>query len=207
MRQPGWARGREAARMLLHRALYQAFLTSATFRTFAADRLPPREWPAELLRRLGLNLPTAEQSLWVHGEGLGEFNAAGPLIRRLRDVLPGSRLVLTTSRPWTARWLRDGHPDAHCLPPPWDVPGAARRFLRRLRPRLIILLDFPAGFCPAVLTEARRTGVPVAVVNGRVLPANCPARFRVARRLGLTRFAARWVDRFCVQGRSTAGQL
>src|SRR5262245_17603316 len=193
--------------MLQRRALYQGFLTCATLRTFVADRLSLRDGSVDLLHRLGLFLPTTEQSLWVHGEGLGEFHAAGPLLRRLRDAHPGLRLVLTTSRPCTALWLGKHFPDAICLPPPWDVPGTARRFFSQLHPRLLLLLEFHDGFGPAVLKFARQAGVPVAVVNGRALPPTGPLRFRAAGCLGLTWWAAGLIDRFCVQSEEMTARL
>ena len=56
------------------------------------------DWFREMLLRLGLFPERARRSLWVHGEGLGEFRLAKPLLRALNEACPGHRLVLTTSR-------------------------------------------------------------------------------------------------------------
>jgi 3-deoxy-D-manno-octulosonic-acid transferase len=49
---------------------------------------------------------------------------------------------------------------------PFDLGFAVRRFFERYRPGALVLVE--GDYWPLVLTEARRRGVPVAVVNGRV---------------------------------------
>ena len=49
---------------------------------------------------------------------------------------------------------------------PLDLPGATRRFLARLRPRLVLLLE--RELWPTFLYQAQAQGVAVALVNARL---------------------------------------
>src|SRR5262245_15639250 len=181
------------------RLVHLIFLVFACFRTLVADRCPVRHWFVEVLRRLGLWLPRVERCIWVHGEGMGEFNAARRLIGLILEACPGHRLLLTSSRPNTLRWLKSRYPDAECLPLPWDVAPGVGRFFRRLNPELIVLLEFADGFPPAALFRARKSNVPIVVANARQLPQPKPLRYRLADQLGLNRITNAIVDLFCVQ--------
>jgi 3-deoxy-D-manno-octulosonic-acid transferase len=181
------------------RLFYFGFLVLAFARTLLVERLRPRSWFAEL-RACRARFPQrAARSIWLHGEGLGEFAAAAALIDQLRQSCGSCRLVLSASRPTIRRWLAARYPDAVVVPPPWDLSGCVRRFFRRLRPRLLLLLEFHDGFCPGALLHARRQGIPVVVVNARRLPAQCPLRYRLAARLQLVRKSVRRIDLFCTQ--------
>lgn len=194
-------------RLLVRRALFAGFQALATVGMLIRDRQPLRCWPGHLLPCLGHFAERAEQAVWIHGEGMGEFNAAHDLIAALRLQLPEARFVFTASRSATSEWLRARYPDDLALPHTWDVPFAVGRFTRALNPRLIVLLEFHDGFCPGALRWARAAGVPVVVVNARTLHAGRPWRFRVATGLGLVQAAARHIDGFITQDEATAGDL
>jgi len=181
------------------RLAYLAFLVLALIRTLLADRAGLRQWLAAIWQRCGRFPGRARQSIWLHGEGLGEFQAAVPLLDALRGRYPGFRLVLTTSRPALVHWLAQRFPGCICLPPPWDLARCVGRFFRQLQPRLLVLLEFHDGFCPGVLLRAAALGIPVVVVNARALPAGSPWRFRVAERLGLSAHLAGVIDLYCAQ--------
>lgn len=185
------------ARLLLlfaARLIHLGWLIAAGLR----DTLASRDL-GSLLPSFGFGLPAGPPSLWIHGEGLGEFLAAEPLLRRLRLARPEHRLVLSASSAATRRWLTGRHPDAIVLPMPRDLATAAFRWFARLDPRLIVLLDFADGFCPAALEVASRRGVAAVVVNGRRLRPPRPRRYALADRLGLTRYVETLIPRFCVQ--------
>jgi 3-deoxy-D-manno-octulosonic-acid transferase len=180
------------------RLVHLAWLIAAALR----DALVSRDY-ASLLRSFGFGLPPGGPSLWIHGEGLGEFLAAEPLFRRLRSACPGHRLVLSASSAPTRRWLSGRHPDAVVLPMPRDIATAAFRWFARLDPRLILLLEFGDGFCPAILELASRRGVGAAVVNGRRLRPPRPLRYALADLLGLVRYVESLVRCVCVQDTAT----
>lgn len=109
----------------------------------------------------------APGALWLHAVSLGETRAALPLIEALRQRQPGLRLLLThgtaTGRTAGAKLLRDGDSQVWL---PYDTPGAARRFLRRFKPAVGVLME--TELWPALLREAQAAGVPVVQANARL---------------------------------------
>jgi 3-deoxy-D-manno-octulosonic-acid transferase len=191
----------------LRRLVFAGFQALASVLMLMRDRQPLASWWGHLGACLGCVDAGAERSIWIHGEGMGEFNAARELIVALRERAPGIRLVFTTSRSAICDWLRAKYPDDIALPHPWDLPFAVRRFTQQLRPSLIVLLEFHDGFCPGALRWAKAAGVPVVVVNGRTLPAGRPWRFRLAAWFGLVGDAARQIDGFIVQDDDAAADV
>ncbi|MDR5868641.1 lipid IV(A) 3-deoxy-D-manno-octulosonic acid transferase [Halomonas koreensis] len=131
--------------------------------------------------------PAGARTLWLHCASVGEVQAARPLIEALARAYPAHRLVLTTMTATGAERAAAiaerllGEAEAaevshHFVP--LDFAGAARRFLRRLRPELAIV--FETELWPNLLAACAARGVPVAVVNGRL----SPRAFRGYRRLG-----------------------
>ncbi|WP_338413304.1 3-deoxy-D-manno-octulosonic acid transferase [uncultured Sphaerotilus sp.] len=120
-----------------------------------------------LPERLGFGPSTPPGAVWLHAVSLGETRAAEPLIQALRQVHPGLRLLLThgtaTGRAAGATLL--GPADHQCWLP-LDTPGATRRFLRRHRPALGILMETEVW--PRLLHEAQRAAVPVVLANARL---------------------------------------
>lgn len=129
--------------------------------------------------RLGLIPPPADDRprLWLHCASVGEVLAARSLIEALLERYPRHRLVVTTMTATGAarahalieaqRQVGDPQRLQHFFLP-LDFPGAARRFVARLRPELAIF--FETELWPNLLAACRRRGVPTAVVNGRLSP-------------------------------------
>ena len=141
--------------------------------------------------------------LWLHAVSLGETRAAAALIESLRRQRPGLRLLLThgtaTGRSAGAALLREG--DAQCWLP-WDTPGAVRRFLRRFRPAVGVLME--TEIWPNLLHEARAAGVPMVLANAR-LSAKSQAK---GRRIDvLIRPVAGALTRVLAQTEADAGRL
>jgi len=139
--------------------------------------------------RLGLIPPSGEgeRAIWLHCASVGEVQAARPLIAALGERWPGYRLVITTMTATGAQRVlalsetpgegrASGVVSHHFVP--LDFPGAARRFVDRLRPALAIF--FETELWPNLLAACDRAAVPVAVVNGRL----SPRAFHGYRRLG-----------------------
>lgn len=138
--------------------------------------------------RLGLVSPAGdgERIIWLHCASVGEVQAARPLIKALGERWPGHCLVITTMTATGAQRVlalsetsgegkASGEVSHHFVP--LDFPGAARRFVTRLRPELAIF--FETELWPNLLAACDRAAVPVAVVNGRL----SPRAFRGYRRL------------------------
>lgn len=105
--------------------------------------------------------------VWVHAVSLGETRAAAPLIGALRRRLPQMRLVLThgtaTGREAGIPLLQAGDVQTWL---PYDTPGATRRFLRRFRPQVGVLMETEVW--PNLLAAAEALRVPMVLANARL---------------------------------------
>ncbi|WP_422103332.1 lipid IV(A) 3-deoxy-D-manno-octulosonic acid transferase [Vreelandella sp.] len=130
------------------------------------------------LQRLGLRLeplPPAPR-MWLHCASVGEIRAARPLIEGLLARFPHHSLLLTTMTATGAQQAQaliaeQGATDQSRLAHrflPLDFPGAAKRFVARVKPELALL--FETELWPNLLHACHRQAVPVAVVNGRLSP-------------------------------------
>ncbi|MHC5211654.1 MAG: 3-deoxy-D-manno-octulosonic acid transferase [Planctomycetota bacterium] len=127
----------------------------------------PRQlrWARERLGRLPDGFP-AGAPVWVHAVSVGEVKAARPLVRALLAHDPRLPIVLSTSTTTGYETARRQFPDLYVFHAPLDLAWVVRRVLRRLGPRLIVLLELEVW--PALLRVADELGVPQVIVNGRV---------------------------------------
>ncbi len=107
------------------------------------------------------------QTVWLHAVSLGETRAAALLVARLRQRLPGMRLLLThgtaTGRAEGAKLLRSG--DLQCWQP-WDTPATVLRFLAHFKPRIGILME--TEIWPNLAAACVQAGVPLVLANARM---------------------------------------
>lgn len=108
-----------------------------------------------------------EYFVWVHAVSLGETRAAAILLKELRPLLPGMRLLLTngtaTGRAEGEKLLQPGDVQVW---QPWDTPGAVRRFLRQFRPAIGILME--TEIWPNLVAGCRARHVPLVLANARL---------------------------------------
>jgi 3-deoxy-D-manno-octulosonic-acid transferase len=129
----------------------------------------------------GRALP-APSSIWLHAVSLGEMSAAAPLARALMTRYPQFPLVITTATPagraraqalFAVGTNANFQPDIRYLP--YDTPGAVRRFLARIQPRLAVIME--TELWPNLLRECERRKVPVFLASAR-LSAKSVSRYR-----------------------------
>lgn len=122
-----------------------------------------------LRHRLGF-IPIDPESfgcIWLHAASVGEVQAMQPLLHALLKEWPAHALVVSTQTPTGARALHTHWGDRiRHVYAPLDTPGATARFLRRLRPRLLVLVE--RELWPEWLLQCRQNAVPVALVNARL---------------------------------------
>jgi len=110
---------------------------------------------------------TGKQGIWLHAASVGEFNAASPLVRALLKRYPDVPLTVTTFTPTgSGRVVRElGDRVAHFYIP-IDLKSAVRRFLKRLQPRLIIVMETEVW--PNLYLQAKQSGIPLLIANARL---------------------------------------
>jgi 3-deoxy-D-manno-octulosonic-acid transferase len=106
-------------------------------------------------------------SIWVHAVSLGEVSAAAPLLRALHARYPQIPTVLTTATPTgRERALALFGATVQVRFAPYDTPGAMRRFIARIRPRLLIVME--TELWPNLFAECRRRGIPMVLASARL---------------------------------------
>ncbi|MGL4565078.1 MAG: 3-deoxy-D-manno-octulosonic acid transferase, partial [Halioglobus sp.] len=182
---------------LLYSALYYCLLPLLVLRMLWRSRLAPA-YRRRLPERFGLfrARPDLEvPAIWVHAVSVGETLAAAPLVERLLQDYPAYRIVLTTTTPTGSERARSlfGHRVFHVYAP-WDLPGPLRRFLRRTRPRLLLLME--TELWPNMLHYSRAVGYRVVLANARLSARSARG---YARLPGLTRDLLRRLDMVACQ--------
>ncbi len=138
---------------------------------------------------------------WVHAVSVGEAAAADELIKILRRR--GCRLVLTHTTAAGGEWLRRRHGEyAYICLLPFDYPGAAARFMRRVRPHLAVFME--AEYWPNLLAAAKNAGAVLLLANARL--GKKSAR-RYARIAPLMREMAQSFDAVAAQTGADARRL
>ncbi len=110
--------------------------------------------------------------IWIHAVSVGETRAAIPLIRALRQRYPEKALLLTNVTE-TGHGIAQGITELDlCLFFPFDLSFVMRRVLRKIEPRLIVIVE--TEIWPNFVRLARGRGIPVILVNGRISDRSFP---------------------------------
>ncbi len=135
-------------------------LLSARRRKNVTDRLG-----AKLGR---LPLPTVRERVWIHAVSVGETLSAAPLVRLLRARRPDAELFLSTvtltGQETAARTL--GSVADALFYFPFDLPWICTRFLDRVRPDVVVILE--TEIWPNFIAACARREIPVVVLNARI---------------------------------------
>lgn len=145
-----------------------AILAAAALPFYLVSLARKSKYRASLPDRLGWvpRLPVGPPRVWIHGVSVGEVMVARPLLDRLAARHPDWDLVLSTTTTTGQEVAHKAHPSRTVFFMPLDLSFFVRRALARIRPDVIVLVELEVW--PNHLLEARRLGIPVVIVNGRV---------------------------------------
>jgi 3-deoxy-D-manno-octulosonic-acid transferase len=122
-------------------------------------------------------------TVWIHACSVGETLSAQPLVHGLHQRFPEIRIAVSTITGTgqaiaRERFARYGEGNTFFFPV--DLACVARRVLNWIRPSMLLILD--TEIWPNVLHQARRRGIPVILINGRI-SAKSFRHYRLARHL------------------------
>jgi len=128
------------------------------------DRSYLQRWP----ERFGHIPPPARPGgILVHAASVGEVNAGRSLIRSLSKAFPDHAITVSTLTPTgSAQVHRELGDDVSGCYIPIDIPWAVNRFLKRLQPGLIIIIE--TEIWPNLYLMAQRRGIPLVMANARL---------------------------------------
>ncbi len=118
--------------------------------------------------------------IWVHSVSVGETLAAIPLIEALGERYPGAAIAVTTMTPTGSERVRAVFGDrVYHVYAPYDLPHAIARFLGRLRPRMLIIME--TELWPNLIHACRQRHIPVVLANARLSAKSAAGYRRFAR--------------------------
>lgn len=118
--------------------------------------------------RLGfIKAQTISGGIVLHAASVGEFNAAKPLIMALLAAHPELPMTVTTFTPTgSERVRRDLGDKVSHFYIPLDLPGVTGRFLDRLQPQLLLIME--TEIWPNLYHGAQRRKIPLVIANARL---------------------------------------
>lgn len=119
------------------------------------------------------------QVIWVHSVSVGETLAAIPLIKGLQQRHPQALVVVTTMTPTGSERVRAAFGDSvYHVYAPYDLPGAVRRFLGRVHPSKLVIME--TELWPTIIHQCSTRNIPVVVANARLSARSARGYGRIA---------------------------
>jgi 3-deoxy-D-manno-octulosonic-acid transferase len=138
--------------------------------------LRDRSYWRNFRERFGFGATLAAPCIWVHAVSVGEVQASAALVNTLRERYPDIPIVVTTFTPTGAGRARALFKDrAQVRYLPFDLPGAVRRFFKRIQPRIAVI--FETELWPNLYYQCGRRRVPLVLASAR-LSARSVDRYR-----------------------------
>ncbi len=111
--------------------------------------------------------PVKKGGILVHAASVGEFNAASPLIKSLLKTRADLPVIVTTLTPTGSERVKRelGSKVLHAYIP-IDLNSAVRRFLKRLQPSVIIVME--TEIWPNLYLQAQDLNIPLVMANARL---------------------------------------
>ncbi|MFO7994653.1 MAG: lipid IV(A) 3-deoxy-D-manno-octulosonic acid transferase [Marinobacter sp.] len=129
--------------------------------------------------RLGYVEASEEPVIWVHAVSVGETIAAAPLVNALLRRNPDIPILMTAMTPTGSARARALFGDrVRYAFSPYDTPGAVRRFVDRVRPRALVIME--TELWPNMIALSKQRDVPIFLINARLSARSARGYERVA---------------------------
>jgi 3-deoxy-D-manno-octulosonic-acid transferase len=148
--------------------LATAFLTPVVLFRLASRGIKAPAYFRRWRERFGVfPNPGFKKSILIHAVSVGEVNAAIPLITALMETYKDHDFVITTVTPTGSDRVQQifGNKVFH-LYLPYDLPGAIKRFLRKIKPDLAVVME--TEIWPNLFRFCKKRGIPIVVANARL---------------------------------------
>ncbi|MDP4262667.1 MAG: glycosyltransferase N-terminal domain-containing protein [Bacteroidota bacterium] len=116
-----------------------------------------------IFKKLAKAIPGNENIIWVHCASLGEFEQGRPLIERLRVQSPKHKILLTFFSPSGYEVQKDYKGADWVFYLPSDGPWHAKRFLKIVKPSLVIFVKYE--FWYYYLKKIKYRHIPLILVS------------------------------------------
>ncbi len=151
--------------------------------------------------RFGLFPPfDVKETIWIHAVSVGEVMATERLVKRLLEAHPELPVVMTTTTPTGSERVSTlfGDKVLHVYAP-YDLPFALRNFIRRTKPRLLVMME--TEIWPNMLAVCGQKGIPTILANARLSEKSA---YNYAKWPGFARMILGMIGQVAAQGKSDA---
>ena len=140
---------------------------------------------------------------WIHAVSVGELFVALRFIEEYRKQNPDARFVLSTNTS-TGHALAEQKLDKRdvLIYFPVDLPVVMNRVFNAIKPLKLILVE--CEFWPNLVRQARKRGIPVALINGRISDSSFKGYMKLRP---FTRRLLAMINPVCMQGRQDAERI
>ena len=161
--------------------LYNFLLTLlliATIPYFLFRSLLSKRFQKALPERLGFfESPSFKNPIWVHAASVGEVFCSIPLLKKIKNEFPHSRIVLTTMTSTGNETAKSYLPETdQVLFVPIDHPLIIRRTIKKIQPGLLLIAE--TELWPNLLRSCGKKGIPIILFNGRISQRSFRRYFR-----------------------------
>ncbi len=161
--------------------LYNFLLTLlliATIPYFLFRSLLSKRFRKALPQRLGFfESPSFQRPIWVHAASVGEVFCSIPLLKKIKNEFPDSRIVLTTMTSTGNETAKSYLPETNqVLFVPIDHPLIIRRTIKKIQPGLLLIAE--TELWPNLLRSCGKKGIPIILFNGRISQRSFRRYFR-----------------------------
>jgi 3-deoxy-D-manno-octulosonic-acid transferase len=124
-----------------------------------------RGWSKRLLGRVPRRT-SRRPCVWLHAVSVGEVQLLQPLVARLERDYPDWDVVISATTATGLALARRKYAPRQVFDAPLDFSWAVSRALARVRPDVLLLAELEVW--PNLIRAAKRRGVRVGIVNGRL---------------------------------------
>jgi len=162
-----------------------------------------------ILDRIGIfcadawQVPEDKKTIWIHAVSVGEARAAESLVRFFRSRQPQTRIVVSTVTPTGYGILKKVLKDNElAVFAPLDLSWVVRKFLKVLRPSLVVIME--TELWPNLIRLSSAAGARVVIVNGRISDRSFAGYKRLSWLVGPV---LKLIGLFCMQSRESADRI
>ena len=126
------------------------------------------------LKKFGFCEKMSGKVIMIHGCSVGEINAVGNLVRRIREEFPGYRIVLTTSTITGQKVAKEKYSEIadYITYFPFDTIFEVSRFLKRIKPSMVFIVE--TEIWPCFASGCKKRNIPLFIINGRISDQSYP---------------------------------
>ena len=111
--------------------------------------------------------PLKAGGIMLHSVSVGETLAAIPLVRALRHRYPDLPITVTTMTPTGSERVQSAFgKDVQHVYLPYDLPDALNRFLDKIDPKLVLIME--TELWPNLIASLHRRHIPLVIANARL---------------------------------------